>query len=974
MSRNRAPDRLAGRLTLPPRAFGGQVESGPASDEARLEPAGEGTRLADRAGTLPVMPLEDYRRKRDFSKTPEPAPGPKTADTAASGQTGRFVIQRHRATRLHYDVRLEIDGVLVSWAVPKGPTLDAKIRRMAVHVEDHPLEYFDFEGVIPAKQYGAGDVIVWDWGTWEPEAPTLEPRKAVEDGELKFRINGQKVKGRFTIVRTSRRPGSAPNRAFEDDEGEQWLLIHKRDEHAKAGWDAEDHPQSVKTGRTNDEVKANRDAIWISEAPAATAEIDLAGATTQAMPTRIEPMLATLASKPFSDPDWLYEIKWDGFRVQALVDKGKATILTRNLKDAETYFPRLLNPPRWIAATQAIVDGEVVALDEDGRPDFGLLQTKLGDKTATGLVYQAFDLLYLDGRSLLEVPLEDRKRLLKSVLLEHPRVRFAAHVEGEGLAFFEAAKSMGVEGMVAKLRRSRYEPGKRSSAWLKFKIRPEQELVVGGWTPGSGNARDLGALAIGVYEGDALRFAGKVGSGFTSAIRKELLARMESLEVDAPPFDPPPPKDYRGRWGGDLVGVRWVRPELVIRAELGGWTRDGSVRQAAYKGVEPGRDAKDVVRETAVTTASAVQAAEADAPEVVAEVAAESAPRSAPGTRSVPVPRSVAASASMSIAAFASATDDELAALAGLGKEGTWTVGGHELKLTNLDKPLFEAPADQGDDGPITKRELIGYFARIASTMLPHLADRPLNLQRFPNGAGSPGFWQKNLPETAPRFLTRWHETGVDGRADRDANDHLIADSVAALCWLGNQASFEIHAWTGKLPEPWQPTFAYIDIDPGEKTTWEETLVLARLYRTALDHLGVRGYPKTTGKRGIQVWIPVEQGRYEFSDTSSWVERVSRAVGSTVPELISWEWAKEARKGRARLDYTQNASIKTLVTPYSVRPAAGAPVSAPITWDELDDPDLCPDRWTVRDIIERVERVGDLFAPAQTDAQELPAV
>ncbi|MFP5342599.1 MAG: DNA ligase D [Candidatus Limnocylindria bacterium] len=908
------------------------------------------------------MPLEEYRRKRDFAKTPEPAPVPATT---ASGQNGRFVIQRHRATRLHYDVRLEIDGVLVSWAVPKGPTLDPAIRRMAVHVEDHPIEYFDFEGVIPAKQYGAGDVIVWDWGTWEPEAPTLDARKAVEDGELKFRIHGQKIKGRFTIVRTSRRPGSQPQRAFEGDDGEQWLLIHKRDEHAVAGWDAEDHPQSVKTGRTNDEVKADREALWISEMPAATAGIDLAGAAPAPMPTRIDPMLATLATKAFDDDDWLFEIKWDGFRVQAAVDDGKVRILTRNLHDAETYFPRLLaQPAGWIAADQAIVDGEVVALDDDGRPDFGLLQTKLGDRQARGLVYQAFDLLYLDGRSLLDVPLEDRKRLLRSVLKEHPRVRYAAHVEGDGVAFFEAAKGLGVEGMVAKLRRSRYEPGKRSGAWLKIKIRPEQELVVGGWTPGSGNARDLGALAVGVYDDGRLRFAGKVGSGFTGAIRPDLLARLAELETDAPPFDPAPPKDYRGRWGGDLAGVRWVRPELVIRAELGGWSRDGMVRQAAYKGIEPGRDPKDVIRETAVASATAVRAAEAAMPVV------EHAP---PGGRSVPVRRSVAASGSMpsSPAAFAAATDAELAALEALGKEGTWSVGGHELKLTNLDKLLFDG---RDGAGAITKRELIAYFGRIAPTMLPHLADRPLNLQRFPNGAGAPGFWQKNLPATAPTWLTRWHETGVDGRTDRDANDHLVADRVASLCWLGNQASFEIHAWTGKLPEAWAPTFAYIDIDPGERTTWEETLVLARLYRTALAHLGVRGYPKTTGKRGIQVWIPVEQGRYDFSDTSAWVERVSRAVGSTVPKLISWEWAKEARKGRARLDYTQNASIKTLVAPYSVRPAAGAPVSAPITWDELDDPDLRPDRWTIRDIVERVGEVGDLFAAAQTDAQVLPPV
>ena len=918
------------------------------------------------------MPLDEYRRKRDFAKTPEPAPAPVT------GTTGRFVVQRHRATRLHYDFRLEIDGVLVSWAVPKGPSLDPKTRRMAVHVEDHPIEYFDFEGIIPAKQYGAGDVIVWDWGTWEPEAPTLDPKQAVDDGELKFRIHGQKLKGRFTIVRTSRRPGQPPDRPFERDEGEQWLLIHKNDDAAEPGWDAEDHPQSVKTGRTNDEVKANRDAIWISQAPAATAEIDLAAAKATKLPQHIDPMLATLASKAFDDEDWLFEIKWDGFRVQAVLDDGKVRIWTRNLKDAATYFPKLLNPPRWIEATQAIVDGEVVALDDEGRPDFSLLQTKLGDPTAAGVVYEAFDLLYLDGRSLLDVPLEDRKRLLRSVLRDHPRVRYAAHVERDGLAFFEAAKSIGVEGMVAKLRRSRYEPGRRSRAWLKIKIRPEQELVVGGWTPGQGNARDLGALAVGVYDDGKLQFVGKVGSGFTGALRSSLLKQLKPLIQDDPPFDPPPPTDYRGRWGGDLKEITWVRPELVIRAELGGWTRDGHVRQTAFKGIEPGRDPTTVTREIPVATTTAVRAAEAE------ERPMPDPKRSTPTAKKPPkaTPKARGDRGASTADTFRAATSDELAALEALGKEGVWTLGGHELKLTNLDKPLFDGRATTGDTGktdtaapdPITKRELIRYFASIAPTMLPHLADRPLNLQRFPNGAGAPGFWQKDIPDTAPKWLTRWHETGVDGREDRTANDHLIADNAAALAWLGNQASFEIHAWTGKLPEPWQPTFAYIDIDPGDKTTWDETLVLARLYRTALEHLGVRGYPKTTGKRGIQVWIPIVHGKYEFSDTSQWVERVSRAVGSTAPDLISWEWSKGQRKGRARLDYTQNASIKTLVAPYSVRPAAGAPVSTPITWDELDDPDLRPDRWTVRDILERVARVGDLFAAAQTDAQELPPV
>ena len=964
------------------------------------------------------MPLEQYHRKRDFGKTPEPA-----GDPAASGGTGRFVVQRHRATRLHYDFRLEIAGVLVSWAVPKGPTLDSTIRRMAVHVEDHPIEYFDFEGVIPARQYGAGDVIVWDWGTWTPEAETPDPLRAIDAGELKFVLSGQKLKGRFTIVRTSRRPGSSPATAFEDD-SEQWLLIKKKDATAVPGWDAEDVPQSVKTGRTNDEVKANRDALWLSEQPAAVAEIDLTGAVERVIPDRIEPMLATLGTRAFSDPDWLYEIKWDGYRVQAVVRDGAVKLWTRSLKDAETYFGNLLSPPTWIDAREAIVDGEVVALDDDGRPDFSLLQERITQRRGPGaaatrkqpgaLVYEVFDLLYLDGRSLLGVPLEDRKRLLRSVLRESGRVRYASHVVGEGEAFMAAAEAQGLEGVVAKLRRSRYEPGKRTPAWLKLKIRPEQELVVGGWTPGEGNARDLGAVAVGVYDGDQLRFAGKVGSGFTAATRRRLLAAMRPLVTDEPPFDPPPPPDFRGRWGGDLKGITWIRPELVIRAEIGGWTRDGHVRQTSFKDVEVGRDPRLVVREVAVSSAEAVDAAEAAEPETEENRSMrthDDSPAAATGASKAATPGEAAKKAtkpgqaakkagpakagtaakagkasaprtagrrSGSAAADLpwSAEPGELDALASMPAEGVWRVGGahgEDLKLTNLDKTLFEPPPSDPSAGPVTKRELIAYFARIAPTMLPHLVERPLNLHRFPNGTAGPGFWQKDIPPTAPGWLRRWHEVGVDEREDRKANEHLIADRVATLCWLGNQAAYEIHAWTANLDDPFRPTFALIDIDPGTKTTWDETLVLARLYRTALGHLGVRGYPKTTGKRGIQIWIPIEP-KYTFSDTSGWVERISRAIGSTVPDLVSWDWAKANRGGKARLDYTQNATIKTLVAPYSVRPSPGAPVSAPITWDELDDPELRPDRWTIRTIVDRVADVGDLFAAAQTDLQELPPV
>ena len=936
------------------------------------------------------MPLETYQRKRDFGKTPEPPGATAKAEAPRKTGGGRFVVQRHRATRLHYDFRLEADGVLVSWAVPKGPSLDPKERRLAMKVEDHPLEYMDFEGVIPRGEYGAGDVIVWDWGTWEPDPETPDAAKAIEEGELKFRLDGQKLKGRFTIVRTRPREG---------EDGEPWLLIHKRDESAVSGWDAEDFPQSVKTGRTNDEVKGERTALWQSGAPAAQAEIDLSKAASAKLPEFVEPMAASLASAPFDNPDWLFEVKWDGYRVEAIVDGDAVRMKTRHGNDAGAYFPRLLSPPSWIKAEQAIVDGEVVALDEDGRPDFGLLQLRISETVGSRapgrlagmarpatereaeearrapLVYEAFDLLYLDGKLLVNVPLEHRKRLLRSVLREHSRVRFASHVEREGVAFFEAARKNDLEGIIAKRRDSRYEAGRRVTTWLKVKVRPEQELVVGGYTPGEGNARDLGALIVGVYEDGNLRYAGKVGSGFNARTRKELKERLDSLAVDEPPFDPPPPRLP------ELRGARWARPELVIRAELGGWSRDGIVRQSSFKGVELDKKPQEVTKEKAVAAPGDGKSGQAPDPP-------GDAPKSGAKAKQMPSVSKQATAAGAKAGGNPGrktseehehpweATEDELEALYQLGTEGLWKVGGNELKLTNLNKVLFPpAPkpdGSAGDEPPISKRELVAYFARIAPAMLPHLAERPLNLHRYPNGAGAPGFWQKDIPDTAPKWLRVWHETGFEEREDREANDHLIADRAATLCWLGNQAAFEIHAWTSTIDDPWRPAFALIDIDPGENTTWDETVTLARLFRTALGHLGVRGYPKLTGRRGIQIWIPIIRGKYSYSDTSSWVEQVSRAVGAMVPDLVSWEWSKAKRGGRARLDYTQNEPIKTLVAPYAVRPAAGAPVSAPISWDELDDPDLRPNRWTIRNVVARVAEVGDLFAKAQTDHQELP--
>jgi bifunctional non-homologous end joining protein LigD len=529
--------------------------------------------------------LKTYRAKRDFSRTQEPAGG--TTGTEAPTGGRRFVVQRHRARRLHYDLRLEVDGVLVSWAVPKGPTLDPAARHLAVHVEDHPLEYFDFEGVIPSGEYGGGDVIVWDWGTWE-RVGDEDPLAAIEAGNLHFDLAGQKLRGRFVLVRRGRNDGGGK---------EQWLLLHKRDEDAVEGWDPEDHPESVKSGRTNDEVAAAPEAMWHSDRPAAEAAVPVGAAVSQS------------------------------------------------------------------------------------------------------------------------------------------------------------------------------------------------------------------------FEGP---------------------------------------------------------------------------------------------------------------------------------------------------------TAEELAALDALGSKGDWVLHGRELHLTNLDKRLFP-PRD--DEAPITKRDLIRYNAQIAPWMLPYLVDRPVNLHRYPNGADRPGFWQKEIPPFAPEWLRRWRNEEAD---PGETQWYAVLERAPALAWLANYGALELHPWTSTVHDPHEPTWAMIDIDPGESNTFDDVLVLARLYRVALDHLGVRGMPKVTGKRGIQIWVPVRPG-YSFTATRAWVEKVSRAVGATVPDLVSWAWQKNERSGRARLDYTQNAINRTLVAPFSTRPAPGAPVSVPITWDELDDPDLRPDRWTIRTVLARLDDVGDPLAPLIGLPQALPS-
>jgi len=658
-------------------------------------------------------------------------------------------------------------------------------------------------------------------------------------------------------------------------------------------------------------------------------------------------MLATLTDGAFDDPDWLFEVKWDGYRVEAVVRDGHVRLWTRNRIDAATYFPDLAGPADWITAREAIVDGEVVALDAEGRPDFSLLQDRTGlrgleaatgrrspesarlspdERRAIPLAYMVFDLLHIDGSSLLEVPLEERKRLLRRVFRPNPTVRYASHVVGEGEAFVRAAAEKGLEGVVAKRRGSRYDPGKRSRDWLKVKLRREQEMVLAGWLPGQGSHADLGSLIVAVNAEGRLRHAGQVGSGISEPMRRRLLEALEPLRRDESPLDPVP----------RLPLARWVEPRIVIRAEFAEWTSDGLLRQAAFKGIEVGKDPASVVREEAQPNA---------------RVTTRNRARTA-AKRSDQVNDSVAP-----------ASAAELAALDEMGREGRWQVAGHELRLTNLDKVLFPA---EGEHPALTKRDLIRHYVSVGPMLVPYLARRGLNLQRFPDGIGRKGFWQKDLPGHAPSWIARWSYTGNEG-----PKDYVVVDRVATLAWLAQEAAIELHPWTSRTDAPDRPTYALIDIDPGTETSFEEVLVLARLYRTALEHLGAIGLPKVSGKRGVQIWMPIKPV-YTFEQTRDWVESLSRAIGQMVPELVSWEWSKRDRGGRARLDFTQNAINRTLVAPYSARPAPGGPVSVPILWEELDDPDLAPDRWTVRTLPERLASVGDLFAPALSAAQELP--
>ncbi len=889
--------------------------------------------------------LSEYQRKRDFSKTPEP----KGAPDASGGN--RFVVQKHWATRLHYDFRLEMEGVLVSWAIPKGPTLNPAERRLAAHVEDHPVTYYDFEGTIPKGEYGGGTVMVWDWGTYELEESS--PAESMSRGEVKFRLNGVRLRGRYALVRT---------RSDKD-----WLLIKKKDEAADPNFDIAKFDTSVKTGRTKDEIEQGRDAVWSSRREEGDGGlINLANAEKGPMPKTLEPMKAQLVDAAFDDDRWLFEVKWDGIRLVSFIDNGKVSLQTRAGRIVDEEYPQLQAVSRLVNAKQAVLDGEIVALDEEGRPSFQLLQNR--EKEPHPIQYVVFDIVYLDGQRLFRVPLEDRKRLLRDIVRDSGLLKYSEHVLGDGKAFFKAAQQKRLEGIVAKLRDSSYQTGVRSSAWLKIKAVLQQEVVIGGFTEPRGGRKHFGALIVGVYENGKFVYAGHVGGGFDERSLELLSKLMKPLIIKMSPFSGEPPR------GNEKP--TWVRPKLVAEVKFAEWTRDGVMRQPVFLGLRDDVDPREVRRELphdadremahAKRTTSTPRGKRQQVARKTSTLVARpriSVPRtaSATGIPDTPLSRAAAQIARKLGTHIRGATVTELEALDAIKTEGNWEVGGRIVHLTNLDKLLF--PEDR-----YSKRDLIRYYVQVAPVMIPHYKDRPLSMNPHPDGIHGKSYWVKDKPDYAPDWIPTFRY-----QDQKSLKDWILIEEVATLAWLANHAVIDMHPWYSRVDKPEYPDWSVVDLDPAEGATFKDVVAVAKVLKSALDHLELTGVLKTTGQSGLHIYIPVER-RYTLEESRGFVAKLAHTIAELMPDKVTEVWEVKRRTGKIRIDYTQNVINKTLAGPYSVRPALRAPVSTPIAWRELDDPRLRPDKWTIKTLGDRLLEVGDLFHDELTLHQRLPAL
>jgi bifunctional non-homologous end joining protein LigD len=756
--------------------------------------------------------LSEYKRKRDPKKTPEPFGGKRGKAKAPT-----FVIQRHDARRLHYDFRLEREGVLVSWAVPKGVPLEPGEQHLAVHVEDHPLEYGSFEGEIPKGNYGAGTVEIWDRGTYD----LVEEKK---DGGLTVRLHGERLEGTWTLV---------PAHLSGDEKN--WLILRKRDETVD--------PKSHRVYR---------------------------------------PMLATLTAEVPRGEGWLFEPKWDGYRALAYVRGGEVKLCSRNGNDlTQRFAPVAKEIVKALRTPDAVVDGEVVALDAEGRPSFSAMQ-----QGSTRLAYEVFDLLEADGQAVVGLPLTERRSRLEKLLARNPVVQLSGAFE-DGEALLEAAREQGLEGVMAKRAGSRYGEGKRGGDWLKIKTHGRQEFVICGYTKGQGRrSNSFGSLVLGIHRGEGWEWVGNVGTGFNERTIAELLAKLEPLRRDEPPFAAVPkmPKVRKG----DVV---WVEPELVCEVEFAEWTHDGHLRAPSFQGLRDDKPAEDVRRER---------------------------PNAA--------------------------------------REG-------KVKLSNLDKVFWE------DEG-ITKGDLLDYYEAVADALVPHLRDRPFTMRRYPDGAYGKAFFQKDAPKGMPEWIPRFHvQVSTRERPPRKRwIDAPLVNDEDALLWMVNMGCIDMNAWYSRVDKADRPDFVLFDLDPSPDVGFPEVVQTALLVKQALDALGLASFPKTSSADGMHVIVPVER-RYTYTDTREFCEIVAGALARTNRGLVTTEWSKAKRRG-VLIDANQNGEGKTIASVYSVRPRPGAPVSAPLRWDEVDD-SLDATTFTMDVVRDRLNKHGDLFAEVLTTKQRL---
>jgi len=905
--------------------------------------------------------LSEYAAKRKFEATPEPAP---TAPSAASGPL-LFVVQQHSARRLHYDFRLECDGVLKSWAVPKGPSLNVTDKRLAVQTEDHPYDYASFEGVIPPGQYGAGEVIVWDCGvyspdeerTWFQDRPHAERlvREGIAKGKLSFLLRGEKLKGSFALVRTAQDPKS-------------WLLIKHRDRFV-ADIDVTARNRSVLSGVAVEDLKV------VPAHRIAAAQLVPCGNVVP-MPDRVSPMLAEIAERPFNRPEWMWEPKLDGYRVLAFVDGKEVTLRSRRELDLTTIFPRLVAELGNQSVDGMILDGELVAFDPAGKPSFNALQNRVqlktereiatADRTVPVILY-CFDLLYFAGVDLRKSVYRDRRRYLAQCLLPSPLVQLV-HAADDGLALQEAALASGFEGVIGKRKDSSYESGRRSSAWIKIKPVRSAEFVIGGYTRGKGSRAPLGAVLVGYWDGDRLRFASHVGSGFDEGGLAQLKKRLEGLKRASCPFDEKP----------ELPNpTTWVEPKLVAEVRFQSWTVDDHLRHPIFVRLRDDVDPKSVRRPAEAQLSFAPSPSEARS-------AKEGGASDGQGAKEGEI-GSILAQLDTKKAAFA------------------LIVGPHRIRLTHLDRVYW--PPDPALRQPaLTKRDLLRYFAQISPFILPHLADRPLTMIRMPDGIEGQRFFQKHWDQERPEFVESLRV--FSSHKDED-HEYLLCHNLPTLLWLAQSGTLEFHIWHSRAKVEADsvskstdydtskesleasvlnyPDYLVFDLDPyiysgkekpGDEpelntVAFEKGKEVAFWLRELLNSMSLEPIVKTSGKTGLHIFVPIRR-TLDFDAARSVCELVGRHLMRQHPREITMEWSVPKRTGKIFIDYNMNVRGKTLNVAYSPRGVPGAPVSMPLTWEELAG--AHPLDFLLTNAAQRVAETGDRWRDALVGKQSLEGV